>query len=381
MLRTLHVAALPFPSPQGTQALIAAFITAERSHGIDAQLAAYPYGCAGRVEHPLHGLPPRPRRVLADVPRSGPSAAKLVADVGLAHALPGLVARLEPARVVAHHVEAAAACALVGLRVPWWFVAHTSLAHELPSYFGPRWGAPLGLAGELIDRALMALAPRTWAVSPRLAELLSAASGRTVHALPLPWKQAAPTSAGEREAARAALGFASHEHVVLYAGNLDAYQGLCGLVAALDVARAWRPSLRFLVATESGERDLRALLAPTPALRPLTRSTGLRDELLRRRAHAAADVVVVPRSVPGGVPVKLLDAVARAVPVLASETACAGLALPAGCRVLPDGDTWAWARALADPPPPAPASLGGLCDDAAYVAAITHAAHTQPRGR
>jgi glycosyltransferase involved in cell wall biosynthesis len=348
-VRTLHVAALPFPTPQGTQALIASFLRAERTHGIDAHLAAYPEGCRGTLDHPIHALPPRTRRVLAAVPRSGPSVAKIAADLGLMCALPALVRRLAPALVVAHHVEAAAACALVGLSVPWLFCAHTSLAHELPTYFRAPLAPALSAAGALVDRVLVRAAPRTLAVSPRLSQILAAGCGRAVDTLPLPWGRAPLASAGQRAEARALLGFAPDDRVVLYAGNLDAYQGLPLLVAALSRARASHPALRLLVATESRARELEPLLAAVPGLREHTRVTGLCEEHLRSRAHAAADVVAVPRSVPGGVPIKLLDALARGIPAVVSEAACAGFVLGESCTVVADGDVSAFARALVTP--------------------------------
>jgi hypothetical protein len=64
----------------------------------------------------------------------------------------------------------------------------------------------------------------------------------------------------------------------------------------------------------------------------------------RRQAHAAADVALVPRAAAGGLPIKLLDALARRVPVLASAEACAGLSLPeSSVRVASPGS---WRGAL-----------------------------------
>ena len=112
-------------------------------------------------------------------------------------------------------------------------------------------------------------------------------------------------------AARASLELPLDAKVVLYAGNLDGYQGW---EEAADAAR--RANATFLVATESDP----APLAPFPHLR-----ARLGDEHDRRRAYAACDLAIVPRRAPGGLPIKLLDALARDVPVVAGPRALAGL--------------------------------------------------------
>jgi glycosyltransferase involved in cell wall biosynthesis len=62
--------------------------------------------------------------------------------------------------------------------------------------------------------------------------------------------------------------------------------------------------------------------------------------------HAAADVAIVPRALDGGVPVKLLDALARGVPVVAQRRALGGLALGGCASVCADDDADALAAAL-----------------------------------
>ena len=84
--RTLHVAALPFPSPQGTQAAIASMLRALREAGEDARLLTYAHG-AHTAEPPpfevLRAPEGRPYRSL----RSGPSLRKLAADLAQAKGL------------------------------------------------------------------------------------------------------------------------------------------------------------------------------------------------------------------------------------------------------------------------------------------------------
>src|SRR5690606_1742301 len=157
-------------------------------------------------------------------------------------------------------------------------------------------------------------------VSPLLARMLSERAEREVRYVPVPWSVPPPIEPGERQKARTRFGMTPTEPVFLYAGNLDAYQGLDLLARAFAIVRERRPDARLLVATASdpdplegarwslGCRD-RACFAP------------LADEPDRRVAHAAADAVLVPRASPGGLPIKLLDALARGAPVIAMRRA------------------------------------------------------------
>lgn len=306
----LHIAALAFPSHQGTQAAIRFMLDALVEGGGAPELLTYASGSSEPLGFPHH----RARALVRDRSlRSGPSAAKVVNDVALAAAAAWHARRFP--LVVAHHVEAAAAARFT--RRPVLFVAHTSLGPELPTYFDPRWSGPATRIGRSIDRRSMRGASAVAAVSPLLADDLSALTPQPIHVLPLPWPVPTPTTAEERHRARDSLGLAPEEPVVLYAGNLDGYQGLELLLEAMDATPA-----TLLLATEDAPSRLPGLTGRVA--RGRVRLTGLSGEAARRLAHAAADVVALPRRAPGGLPVKLLDALARGVPVAAMPRALAG---------------------------------------------------------
>ncbi|MEY4509802.1 MAG: hypothetical protein RLZZ450_1924 [Pseudomonadota bacterium] len=348
-MRTLHVAALPFPSPQGTQALLHQMLSALEVRGHDTHLLCYAHGAASRVEdlgsgaYTVHRVP---TRSFSGSLRSGPSLDKVWLDLGLARELARLSALLAPDLIVAHHVEAAAACALALRDRRVLFVAHTSLADELPTYVPEAWGPLARKLGAGVDRSLTRRSHRTVAVSPVLAELLSTASARTVESLPLPWPLATPIVREAALAARAALGLSESAEVTLYAGNLDGYQGLSALLPGLALAADRRPALRLLIATESDPRALQRALRAADLL-DRTHFSPLADEGARRLVHAAADCALVPRLSVGGVPIKLLDALARGVPVVASRTALAGYALDAYCACVDEQTPARWAEAIA----------------------------------
>jgi glycosyltransferase involved in cell wall biosynthesis len=336
----LHVAAMPFPSHQGTQAAIAAMLAALARAERPVALLTYAHAGSQR------SLPFPVLRSVEAVPfrslRSGPSAHKLLADVALGRALQRERARLRPSLIVAHHVEAAA----LALRAPRrLFFAHTDLHAELPSYAHPAWAPLLAGLGERLDIGLMRQAHAVAAISPALAQRMRARLGTAaskVHYVPPPWPLPEPTDTPERMVARAALGL-SGQRVLLYAGNLDRYQGWEPIVHAL----ALLPELILLVGTQS---DPARLLheARSAGVAARVRLHAIDSEAARRCVHACADVAVVPRRSPGGLPIKLLDALARGVACVITETAGAGLPLGRAVQRAAADDAHALAHAVRD---------------------------------
>jgi glycosyltransferase involved in cell wall biosynthesis len=338
-MRSLHVAALPFPTQQGTQAALQAMLSALHESGQAPELLCYAHGVsAPSPPYVVHRLT---RSLGVTSLRSGPSWAKLALDVLLARRLRALVAATKPDWVVAHHVEAALACVAAGIS-RFAFVAHTSMRDELGFYLPPFMGSTCNRAGAQLDRFLCRKASRVFAVSPLLADELSRQADTKVHVLRLPWFVPPPADAEERAVARRTLGLAGADEVVLYAGNLDAYQGLPVLFESLRRVACQRPRVQLVLATQDtrAARIARELGSLRVHIAPLA------DERDRRLVHAAADVVAVPRASAGGFPVKLLDALARGARVVAARRAAAGFACGEACTLVSDDDAQAFARAL-----------------------------------
>ena len=370
-MRTLHVAALPFPSPQGTQGLLRQMLCALAEHGHDTHLLCYPHGASALAPLVPHVEPPYmvhrvPTRSFTRSLRSGPSLDKLWLDAGLVRELARLTKALAPDVIVAHHVEAAA-CALALRQRPVLFVAHTSLVEELPSYAPPLLAPVVSRLGRLLDTVLVHRCARSVAVSPTLARALSAQTGREVTALPVPWPLATPITPQESLAARAALGLSPEHEVALYAGNLDAYQGLAALLPGLLLLARQRPGLRWLIATESDPSELARALT-RHGLSERSTFAPLADEAARRRVHAAADCALVPRQSAGGVPVKLLDALARGLPTVAAVTALAGYPLAEYCTCVDEQTPERWATAIAAVLDDRPQAQARAASARAYIA-------------
>lgn len=332
---------MPFPTVQGTQAAVRAMIDAEHEAGREPVLLTYAHGG-------YELSPPWPIVRVADLSRdrslrSGPSLRKLVSDAQLVVAARREARARKPTMVIAHHVEAAAAVLAARAR-PVVFVAHTALGPELPTYLPAAARALAARAGEALDIALARRADVTLAVSPRLAERLSSASGREVRYVPVPWSIPPAIEPTERTKARKRFGFGPLDPVLLYAGNLDGYQGVELLARAFATLKSRRPDARLLVATASANERLEQALWSLGAADRVTFAP-LSDEPDRRAVHAAADVACITRAVEGGLPIKLLDALSRGVPSIVTRRATSGLSLENTAVVVPDDDPEALAAA------------------------------------
>lgn len=329
---------MPFPSPQGTQASIAAMLSALCAEGESPRLWTYARG-AGQLDEPIEVQRlwdfPRDRSL-----RSGPSLQKVLLDLQLAFrlALDG-----DQGLLVAHHVEAAFAAWTA--RRPFVFFAHTDVSAELPSYASPVLATPLRELGATLDRTLIRAATHVAAISPSLATRLEHLYARPVHYVPTPWSVLAPATYHQRRDARHALAIAADAEVALYAGNLDAYQGWQDMVEASAASMRARPSLRLVVATPSDATPLR-LLAGQHRIADRVVIAPLMTELDRARCHAAADIAVIPRRIAGGLPIKLLDALSRGVPVVTTQRAIAGLPLDHAVTLVEDDAPHAIAHAV-----------------------------------
>jgi len=264
--------------------------------------------------------------------RSGPHPLKPLLDADLAWRVARIARSVDV--VHAHNVEAPfvawLAQALSFHRVPVVYSVHTSLEEELPTYGGH--AGRRAKLGRWVDRALARGCSASAALSERAAELLRGHGARRVVVTP-PGVNLGELQGSEHRA-RARVGEGPW---VVYTGNLDAYQDLDLLLEAMRSVPA-----KLLVVSGSSLDDwpLRERFEQLPGA-VFWSSTAFQDTL---DAIALADVMAIPRRVCAGFPMKALNALGMATPVVVSDGVA--LDLP-GCMT--GGSTAAhFADALSD---------------------------------
>jgi glycosyltransferase involved in cell wall biosynthesis len=315
-LRLLHVFCGPFPTVQGTQALVATTCRLLARAGHEVHLLCYAHAPFERDEpFAIHRIPDAPafRRE-----RSGPAWRKLPLDVSIAQRCARLAARLRPDAIHAHHYEALFAAALADplRRTPRVLHLHALLGPELWTYLRPTLRRAARAVGERIDADAPHLADRVIALdaATRAAIAASGYPEHRVHVAPPP--AAPPPGCDAARPRAAAVGPALR---AVYSGNLDAYQGVDVLLAALRTAPALHRDLLLEIVTASDARGLEREIARLGLAERVKISPhgSVRDAW---SALAAADVAVVPRSAPGGFPVKLVNALSAGVATIADAS-------------------------------------------------------------
>ena len=156
-----------------------------------------------------------------------------------------------------------------------------------------------------------------------------------------------PPREGDRTALRRELALADDELLLVAVGNLYPVKGHAVLLRALAALHAAQPDLRWrlAIAGRGGEEASLRELAATSGIEARVHLLGYRADV--GDILAAADVYTMP-SLSEGLPLALLEAMAAALPVVASATGGIPEAARAGEEALlvPPGDPAALSDAL-----------------------------------
>ena len=312
------VAACPYPVPQGSQVLLRATAQALKRRGHDVYLVVYGYGDGeddGTLPICRCSRIPGMRRTAA-----GPSWGKPFADAALARTLRRVIRKHAIDVVHAHNYEGLMV-ALACRKRPIVYHAHNAMADELPHFLSAG-----RILGRWLDKTFPRRADRIIALHDRLAAYLVECGCTADHVAVIP--PPVETKAFEFREVTAELP------PVLYAGNLDAYQNLPLLLRAMARVRSVLPQTRLLIATA----DKRSI--PGAEMVPVHDFKSLRNVLRE-------DVVVVcPRVSWSGYPIKVLNAMAAAKPLVACASASPCLINEHNGLVVSDGDDEAMADAI-----------------------------------
>lgn len=320
--RVLMVAACPYPVPQGSQVLLRETARALRDAGDDVRLLTYGYG----VGEDPYNLPrePGPRMVGYRRIAAGPSWAKPWLDLGLARAIRRAAARFRPDIVHAHNYEALIAALLSGAR-PLVYHAHNAMADELPHYFSGSGGARH--FGAWLDRSFPKRAALCIAPHSALRDYLIARGCE-------PERVAVVPPSVDAEAFGDVPDAPEYSRVVLYTGNIDRYQNLPLLTAAIVEVRERVPEavLRVATAAQGGVPGAETVL--------------VRDVAELKGAMADAAAVACPRVSWSGYPIKVLNAMAAGRAVVACRSSAYPLEDGVTGLVVPNDDAEAMAAAI-----------------------------------
>ncbi len=337
-LNVAMVAAMPYPTGQGTQSLLSELCRGLSSRGHRVHLVCY-HHAAFRREEPffVHRIPRIPlyRRL-----RSGPDFFKPFLDALVLARTIQVVRRFGCRLIHAHNYEGAlAGVPAAGIcGVPCVYHAHNLMEDELPRYFKNRAAVRLArLAGIGLDRTVPRSAGLVIALHDRLAAALlrrgvSAARVRVVEpGINVRFWDGDPP--------------AEREPVVVYTGNLDAYQDLTVLFSAMPKVAARVPGARLRVATMNDPEEARRLARARGAM-------AVTDVVITphaedtRKILQRARVAVSPRSSFSGFPIKNLNAQAAGLPVVACQGSAFGFEPGRTGLTVPNRDPDALADAL-----------------------------------
>ncbi len=344
--RVVIIAACPYPTLQGSQLLIKRLAEglAERGHKI--QLVAYSEGLEGSLGRVtvartlrLPGLKPL---------RSGPRAEKLVLDLLLLLRTISTAVRHRAEILHAHNYEGA----LVGLvaakllRLPLVYHGHNAMAQELPTYFSRGWVKRLARRlGTILDTNVPRRADHCIAVSQELLDFLRsrgvASEGASYISPGAEVSEFPELSEGQLLKLRRAYGIGGRR-MLLYTGNLDLYQNLELLFAALGRVLKRQPETVMVIGTHSRAE----FLSLPEQLAPAIRVIGTDSFAVIRDLLSLADVALCPRTEWSGFPMKLLNYMAAGKAIVASAGSAKALTHQYNGLIVPDGDSAEFADAI-----------------------------------
>ena len=308
-LRVAALCAFQFPAPQGSQVYAGQQALALREAGVDVEL--FCYGRGAGLPAPELPLWRTPAWTVPSSYRAGPKARKPLADLALFQVLLREHRRRPFDGVLAHNAEAALLALALRARsgIPCLYVAHTLMGVELRCYAPAGLRGPADRLGAAIDHQLARRADGVLALSEDTRSALAPHTRKPVVRIPPGLDRRAPPSPQAVERSCHLYGLEPGTFA-LYAGNLDRYQDLDCLREA---------------AHRLGDRPLVVVThAPARQLAPL-RVLQVREAERVRELSFGAALAVSPRRITGGFPIKILNYMEAALPIVARVEQSVGL--------------------------------------------------------
>ncbi len=335
------VAAMPFPSGQGTQALVGELASGLSARGHAVHLVCYHHGFERDDPFCIHRTP---KIASYQRFRSGPDLVKPMLDLMLTVKTIQTIRSTGAELVHAHNYEGALAGWLAAgiCGVPIVYHAHNIMEDELWRYartsFMQRFYRMMGL---VLDAIIPPLADWVIALHRPMARKIHTFGVAKEKILIVPpgidtkfWSQAVP-------------GVRPSNPTLVYTGNLDAYQDLDVLFMALPEIGNRVRGARLLLATPNDILLARRLVAGF-GVEHLTDIVYTPSKLQTRDALARSNVVVCPRSSWSGFPIKNINAQAAGLAVVTCRGSAFGICHGKTGLVVKDRDPKSLAAAVVD---------------------------------
>lgn len=245
--------------------------------------------------------------------------------------------------IYAHHYEGLLVASIARRRArvhtPIVFDSHTLLGSELSYYFPKYLSWPVTWLGAILDDRLIRYADAVIGVSDEITNFYASRSRPD-----LPILTAANGVEYEKFIHASASGGNTSPVRIVFAGNLSGYQGFDLLIAAFRKIRQKRQDIELIItAPEAG-----TVLAAMGIDNPLEEGILVRPDGFSYlpRILASADIATNPRTVCPGIPQKLLNYMAAALPTVSFEGSSAILVHEQTGLIVPNGDIDGFAAAI-----------------------------------
>ncbi len=335
------VAACPFPANYGSPAAIRELAIALAGRGHDIHIVTYPHGDdmplgSAKLHRVCFGK--NSRRISV-----GPSLDKPLLDFLLLLKLCRVI-REEGIEIIhAHNYEGQ----LIGIaaklltRKPLIYNAVNLMSDELPTYRFIRPAFIAKAVARLLDRIAPIAADEIIALTPEIRDTLLSVGCRHERMSVVPcgiYPEIFDNANPEALRKRYHLDW---KRVILYAGVHSAFQRVDYLLRAFQLVREHDPSTVLMLVSPIDDK------ADREANQSLARRLGIADHIILAGPHtleelpsylALADVAVVPRCDCPGHPIKLLNYMAAAKPIVCFTGAAKGIRHNHDALLVPDHD-------------------------------------------
>lgn len=338
------VAACPFPCARGTPIRIQRMAEALAGRGHAVHVVTYHLG--GPPPHPSVRVHRSPAVPTYRKESPGPSLQKLaLVDPLLTMRLAGVLRRHRVDLVHAHHYEGLLAARAVACWSghPVIYDAHTLLESELSHYLPRPLRRTAIRMGAWLDATLPRGVAHIVAVSATIRDKVIASGAAPAERVSVIGNG---VEQGHFETASKSGSRGRDFQTLIFTGNLARYQGIELLLQAFGRIHARREDVRLVIVTDT-PFDPYEQLAGELGVRGAIDVVGGTFETLPSQLAGAA-VALNPRVRCDGVPLKLLNYMSAAKPIVSFEGSGHSLEHERTGRLVPDGDTAAFAQAVVD---------------------------------